>query len=185
MKTKALLIVFAAVAWIHTPVAGQKNPFKTGESFIPRELVTGRTADIRILSEGLEGELLSVSTDSLWVLSEGAVRGFSLQDVQFVDVHMHNWDSKRVWSWNLLAGLGSTIAMGAACSTVEDAECGSFLLSWSLSWLLFGGISAGALANSSRREVHPNPDALRPYVRFPQGMPAKARSGLGPRRSGG
>jgi hypothetical protein len=185
MKPFAWYFAAISLVLISAPLAGQENPFRVNNPIPPTELVLGRTAKIKSATGGLEGELLSVSGDSLWVLSKSGVFGMALGEVQGVDVRMHNWTRKRALTWNLVAGLGSAIAMTAACSSVDDMEggCGTVFLSWSLTWALVGGIAGAALAAGSNRRVLPSHDALRPYVRYPQGLPDGARprgGGAGP-----
>ncbi len=187
MKTLAPYLALFPLVFAPSPAVSQENPFRIGELPAPTELVFGRKAQIQLPTGKLEGELLSVSTDSLWILSRGTILGMPLGDVRGVDVQMHKWGKGRMLKWNLLAGLGSAVALTVACGSVDDVGggCGTFALSWVLSWGLVGGISGAALAASSHREVHPSRDALRPYVRFPQGLPNGGNPGLGPRIPGG
>jgi hypothetical protein len=146
----------------------------------------GREAKVKLTTGELEGELLSVSGDSLWILSSGTLHGHPLGEVRELKVRMHNWGSGRALKWTLLGGLGSAVALTAACNSVEGTSgCGGVLVSWSLVWGLIGGLAGTGLASSSQKKINPSFEALRPYVRYPQGLPEKARSGYGPRRNGG
>ena len=186
MKPLARYFTAISLLLISAPLAGQENPFRVKDPIPPTELVLGRTAKIKGVRGGLEGELLSVSGDSLWVLSERGVLGLSLGELQGVDVRMHNWTRKRALTWNLVAGLGSATALTLACSSVDETSgCGGVFLSWSLAWGLIGGIAGAALAGGSHRRVLPSRDALRPYVRYPQGLPNGARPTGGSTRPGG
>ncbi|MFH1765922.1 MAG: hypothetical protein ABIF09_17175 [Gemmatimonadota bacterium] len=193
MKPLPLLLAVFPLLLTSARGAGQENPFRMRGTPPPIELVMGREAKIDLASGKFEGELLSVSADSLWVLSNGTTRGLALGDVRGVDVGMHKWGVGRVLTWNLLAGVGSAVALSAACNSVEDwdpwgngpPECGEFVLCWSVVWGLVGGVSGYFLAKSSHREVTPSLPDLRPYVRYPQGLPDQAKSGVGPRRPGG
>ena len=193
MKPLPLLLAVFPVLLTSAPGAGQENPFRMRGTPPPTELVMGREAKIDLASGKFGGELLSVSADSLWVLSNGTARGLALGDVRGVDVRMHKWGAGRVLMWNLLAGVGSAVALSAACNSVgekeiweeETHECGGFVLGWSVLWGLVGGVSGYFLVKSSHRAVVPSLLDLRPYVRYPQGLPDTAKSGVGPRRPSG
>lgn len=141
---------------------------------IPPELVMGRTAKVQLGLEDLKGELMAVSPDSLWLSSQGRLRAFPLQGVERVDVEMHKWGGKRVFIWSLVAGLGSGLALTGACTSVSGASCGGVLPSVGLSWALIGGISGLFLQRSSTRTLPMTYEAIRPYVRYPQGLPPEA-----------
>ena len=158
-------------------------------AWIPAALAWGlrlrrRRYDLAI--DRLRGELLSVSRDSLWVLSSETVFAVPLADVQRLDIRVHNFNQGRMLKWNLVAGLGSAIALAAACNSVEGVDgCGGVFLAWSLTWGLVGGATGAFLAKSSHKEVHPSRDALRPFVRYPQGLPDAVGSVGGVRKPGG
>ena len=186
MKPLPLLLAVFPLLFTSATGAGQENPFRMRGTPPPIELVMGREAKIDLGSGKFGGELLSVSADSLWVLSNGTTRGLALGDVRGVDVRMHKWGVGRVLTWNLLAGVGSAVALSLACDSVEDTDgCGNVFLGWTVAWGLVGGVTGYFLAKSSHREVTPSLPDLRPYVRYPQGLPDQAESGVGPRRPGG
>ena len=187
MKTPTVIMAASCLLFTVFPVSGQENPFKVTGAYPPSDIVMGRQAKIDLVSGKLEGELLSVTGDSLWVFLDGSVSGVPLGDVRKVSVRMHKWGSNRMLAWNLIAGLGSAVAMTAACSTVEDVSggCGTVFASWSLGWALVGGLAGIALHSSSKRELPPYEGALQPYVRFPQGLPRAHSLGNGTGRSGG
>ena len=184
---KTILLLTGSLLVISTnPALGQRRTSRSVDPVPPQELVMGREAKLGLRQGGIEGELLSVSTDSLWVLSHGTLHGLLLGDVRRVDVRMHKFGTKRALAWNFIAGLGSAIALSAACSSVEGADmCGGVFVTWSLAWGVIGGIAGTVLAIGSRRQVSPSPDALRPYVRYPQGMPRGVEVRRGPVRPGG
>ena len=184
MKPMSLYLAGTFLILLAGPVFGQQHTQSRTSPFPPLELVMGRTAKLGIAQGGISGELLSVSMDSLWVLSEERVQGLALTDLRKVDVQMHRFGAGRVLAWNLVAGLGSAIALTAACTSVADS-CGGVFVGWSLTWALVGGISGAALASSSHRLVTPSPEALRPYVRYPQGFPKEIKPGGKPIWPGG
>lgn len=172
---------------VPTLASGQEYPFRREADFPPMELVMGREAWIELDSTTLEGELMAVSSDSLWVLSFTTLVGVPLNSILGVDVRMHNWDTGRMLTWNLLAGVGSAFALSAACNSVDDTSgCGGVILSWTAIWGVVGGLAGIFMVKTSRREVAPTPLTLQPYVRYPQGLPpGRANPGPGPRRPGG
>jgi hypothetical protein len=184
---KNLLSVLAILSLTMVPGsgAGQSNPFRTKGLPPPDELTRGRIATVDLMSGSVRGELLSVSVDSLWVLSDSRTVAFPLRDVRAVRVRMHKWGWGRMLAWNVLAGLGSAAALSAACRSVEGtANCRDVFLGWSLGWSLIGGITGAFIATSSHRTLEPAAGALRPFVRLPQRFLSNVDSLPGPRRTG-
>lgn len=187
MKFRPVLMAVFPLLLLANGGAGQENPFRMDWHLPPTELVMGRNAKIEVPSGTLKGELLGVSGDSLWLIAQGATLGVPLREVSQLDVQVNKWGRSRVLTWNLVAGLGSALALTAACSSVEDVSggCGSVFVGWTLTWGLIGGIAGAFLASKSHKEIYPSSDALRPFVRYPQGVPDAVKSGLRPGRPGG
>lgn len=179
------ILAFLTLAVAPGSAAGQSNPFRTKGLPPPDELTRGRAATVDLMSGSVKGELLSVSADSLWVLSDSRTVALPLRDVTAVKVRMHKWGWGRMLAWNLLAGVGSAAALSAACRSVEGtSSCSDVFLGWSLGWSLIGGITGAFIASSSQRQIEPAAKALRPFVRLPQGFRPSADSLPGPRRTG-
>ena len=121
----------------------------------------------------VKGELLAVGAEQLWVLEPTRVREVSLREVTQVRVSLHGLDGKKAWTWTVAGAVLSGAALAAACSQVEgDSNCGAAFGFTAVSWGLFGGLSAAGLEKSSRVMVRaPDFDGLRPYARYPQGLP--------------
>jgi hypothetical protein len=89
---------------------------------------------------------------------------------------MHEWGWRRVFTWSAIGAAASGVLLAAACSGVEDTSCWPVPLfavgTWGLAGLIFGG----TLASSSGRDVLPVAEEIRPYVRFPQGLPDMAET---------
>lgn len=187
MKFRSMLMAGCSLLLSANNGAAQEEPFRMDVRLPPTEFVMGRNAKIELPSGKLEGELLGVSEDSLWFMAEGAMLGVPLGEVSQLDIQMNKWGLNRVLTWNLVAGLGSAMALTAACSSVDDVDggCGSVFVGWTLSWALVGGIAGAFLASKSHKEVFPSSDALRPYVRYPQGVPDAVKSGFRPGKPGG
>jgi hypothetical protein len=121
----------------------------------------------------VQGELLVVDRDKLWLRASDGVREFALRDVSEVRVKRHGFGAKKTLAW---AGVGATLTGGglaAACGSVEGNDsCGRVALVVGGLWLLVAAVAAPSLESSSRT-VYPSPsaDTLRPFARLPQGLP--------------
>lgn len=187
MKRKNLIcLTTAPLLLLPSLLCGQNANSATGHRRLPSGLEMGRNARVDFSRGRIGGELLGVSPDTLWVLSEGTVKGLALQDVSRVGVEKHKWGWKRMLMWNLVGGLSSAIGMTVACNSVEGTSgCGGVFSGVTVSWALIGGITGGLLAASSHDSVRPVPGDLRPYVRYPQGIPPGIRLGNDLARPGG
>jgi hypothetical protein len=117
------------------------------------------------------GELIAVSPDSLWLLDDDALSAFPLARMRRVDVRESSFSAGTALLWSLAAGLISGAALTAACESVSG-DCGAVLPTVLLSWTFFGTIGGLAVQPSRYTELPaPAADQLRPYARFPQGMP--------------
>lgn len=136
--------------------------------------ITGHTVHVdRTGSRGLEGELLAVTADSLWLLADRQVTAVTLQEVRKSWVRRLGAPRSQT---ALMIGIGTGLVSGllltVACASVEDASCGAVLPVFALNGLLYGGLAARSIEGASRRQVDPTAGALAPYARFPQGPPA-------------
>jgi hypothetical protein len=162
LLSTALLSAGCASAPAKVPIVGRTVTVRTGEA-----------------DQALKGELLLVGKDSLWLRGEDGVREVSLAGVRTVRVQQHSLNGKKAWTW---AGIGAAVTGGglaASCGSVEGSgNCAAVGLVAGGLWLLVGALAAPSLERSSRIELKaPTVDALRPYARLPQGLPA----GLSPR----
>ncbi len=140
----------------------------------PAVSVLGRPVEIRPSNdrERAKGELLAVGPTQLWVMERSGVREVPLANVDQVRVKRHEWNGKRAMIWALIGALVTGAALTASCTSVEGASCGSVAPSVAGTWLVLGGLSAVSLDGSSALRVNgPRFEALRPYARFPQGLP--------------
>jgi hypothetical protein len=120
------------------------------------------------------GELLAVGQDSLWLLAPDRMLVLPMAQVRQVEVRRPGMNAGGVLIWTLVGGLLAGGALTAACSSVEDADCGAVLPAVLLSWGIVGGITAAATGSGTHR-VPARPVALAPYARFPQGLPPAFR----------
>ena len=132
------------------------------------------------------GELIAVSAESLWVLPEPGLAGLPWSHVRQVTVRRHSMGGGTALGWALGGAVVTGALLTAACSSVEDTECGGIFAGVALSWLIVGGLSAASLQSSSKITFKsPSWDSLRVYARFPQGLPDSLdRQALVPRSKG-
>jgi len=132
-------------------------------------------AEIRILTgqgSPLRGELLAVEENRLWYLDRNEqARSAGAAEIRRVEMDHHGFGSRRIVTWSTLAGGVTSVVMLAACTSVEDAGgCGGYALVWALAWAGVGGLSWAA-ARPTRRVGGHALEELRPWARFPQGLP--------------
>jgi hypothetical protein len=120
----------------------------------------------------VKGELLALGPEQLWVLEPSRAHEIPLSQIGQVRVRLHGLDGKRTLTWVTVGGVVAGVALTAACSSVEDTSCGGVFLASAIPWALVGGLSARSLEASSRVLIRaPDLSALRPYARYPQGLP--------------
>jgi hypothetical protein len=132
------------------------------------------------------GELLAVSTDSLWMLADLRLAAFPLRDVVQVRIDRGTPSTKLAWTWALIGGAVTGAALTAACSSVKGTSgCGSLFAASVVPFVLAGGIGAASLAHSRYEtfEFGRDPELLRAHARFPKGLPpGVSRDSLASRR---
>ncbi|MBI3983442.1 MAG: hypothetical protein HY337_11065 [Gemmatimonadetes bacterium] len=135
--------------------------------------VLGRKLDLGLRgSQSVSGELLAVERDSLWLLlPPDRVRVVPLGDVVSVQARHRGLTAGGVLGWTVVGGLISGALLTAACSSVDDADCGQVFPAVFLSWGLVGGLSAAVMSGGRPRSIHIAAGSLAPYARFPQGLP--------------
>lgn len=156
------------------PITGAMQSALPAQS--PEKRIEG--VAVRLLGPAgtLRGELVAATPDGIWIRDQS--REFvlvPLDQVQEARVRRHNWTSRRILTWTGIAGGLTSVGMLAACTAFEDPDsggCGGVLVGWALAWLAVGGVSA-ALVSPAWQPVSPrNSEGLRPWARFPQGLPA-------------
>jgi len=139
--------------------------------------VLGRPVKVALTDGGkdVKGELIAVGDDRIWIQDASGVLELPVSAVQSVHVQRHSFSGGQAFKWAAIGGLVSAGALTAACQSVEGNETGGC----AASGLVFGGLIVGASAlaipsiNASRWQsfYSAKPEALRPYARFPQGLP--------------
>lgn len=142
----------------------------------PHASALGRAVEVRPVegrgTEAAKGELLAVGPQQLWVMEREGPRQVDTASIEQVRVKRHNWDGRRAWTWTIVGALVTSAALTAACGSVEGSGCGRVPLAVGSTWLALGGLSAVQLERSSTIRMNgPGFESLRPYARFPQGLP--------------
>ncbi|MBI1966673.1 MAG: hypothetical protein HYS40_01670 [Gemmatimonadetes bacterium] len=130
----------------------------------------------------MTGELIAASSDSLWVLADSGLASLPLAAADHVRVQRHNFGGGKGLVWTLIGGVVTGGALTSACSSVQG-DCGGVFVAVAVMWGLVGGVSSLSLEASSKTTIAGPPwEGLRPYARYPQGLPDSLdRAALRPR----
>jgi hypothetical protein len=145
----------------------------------------GRQAEVRATSGSSQrGELIAASADTVWLMSNAGLTPFTTAELRRVEVERHGFGMRRTMKWMGWLGVGTGIALMISCNSYESSSEGSGdggscvgVLPGSV---IFFGLTGALLGmfNESSRHHHFKPaetDRIRPYARFPQGMPDSLR----------
>ena len=124
-------------------------------------------------TEPWRGELIALSSDSLWLLGRSVLFSAPLRDVQRVRVVRHKAGSALAFRWGLVGGLVTGLALTGACSSVDASGCPLVLPLTVLMWTAVSGLSALTMGPSSHKDFRrPRFGGLNAFARFPQGLPS-------------
>lgn len=177
MKTR---IVGAVLAALSAPATAQPTPpvphHARGAPIQVSLLRTPSAVAARAAAERPSGELVAVSADSLWLLSESGLLSLPRDHVSGVRIDRGGkygvgYAVRRAAGFGLITGVVLTVA----CASVDDAGGQCILVApFSVGASALAGLIAGAFFNSERQLTisQPSVEALRPWSRFPQGLPA-------------
>jgi hypothetical protein len=147
----------------------------------------GRQATTRFAGGGevIRGELLAATSDTVWFLENGVISRYPTRDLSDIAVRRHPFTAQRAFTAMMIGGGVTAVAMMVACGRYNampnegNTECGPVLpvtlLLYALPGLLF---ATGQHYNSQIRMAPSEVDRLRPYARFPQGIPDSVRARL-------
>lgn len=137
--------------------------------------VLGRDVKVVPRADGprVHGELLAVDTDRIVVLAKDGIHDVAIPQIREVRVRRHGFDGKKAWTWTIVGAVVSGLGLAVACSSVEDTDgCGGAAVAGAVPWLLLGGVSALSTERTAFRAFDPGQkDLLRPFARYPQGVP--------------
>jgi len=118
------------------------------------------------------GELIAVSPDSLWVQQHAEITSMPLERVRKVEMRRSRIGGGQVVAYSAILGGVTGIALTLACGSVEDTNCGAVLPGVFLASVALGGLLALTVESNVKLSVSAADwRALRPYARFPQGLP--------------
>jgi hypothetical protein len=122
-----------------------------------------------------KGELLAVDAQKVWVRTSEGVREVDNGSIREIRVKRHGYTGGWARRWGLIGGLVSGVALSVACSSVEgngSSGCATIGLVSAGIWVSVGFLAAPGLEASSKVGLRPDErDRLRPYARFPAGLP--------------
>lgn len=138
--------------------------------------VLGRDVKVVPRADGprVHGELLVVDADRIVVLAKDGIHDVAIPQIREIRVRRHGFSGRKAWTWTIVGAVVSSVGLAAACSSVEDREggCGGAAVAGAVPWLLFGGLSALSAERTAFRAFDAGQrDLLRPFARYPQGLP--------------
>jgi hypothetical protein len=150
----------------------------------------GRQAQVRPQGTlAMRGELIAATQDTIWIFNNHGLLPYTTAELRRVDVQRHRFGMGRTMRWMGWTGLATGAALMVACNSYEASSDGSgdsgacfgvisgTVLFFGLAGVLFGSINE----YTSKFYIHPSEtERLRPFTRFPQGLPDSARTILGP-----
>ena len=142
----------------------------------------GSQASFTLTGErNLKGELLAVDQDSIWLFQGQRVLSVPRSEIAHVQVDRGGMGAKDAMLWSAIGGLVTGFALKAACESVDHSDdaisggatnCGAVFAGTLSLWLLVGAVSSVSLNGTRHPSIATEPDTLRAYARFPQGLPA-------------
>ncbi len=162
MRLRNFTVTSAAALSLASPAAAQLD-----------KSVLGANVQVAVANAPkIKGELIAVSTDSVWVLRGLELLTAPVARVSLVRLRRHKLDGAAGLIWTVVGGVVTAGLLTAACNSVDGAECGGLFAGVMVPWAVIGGLSALSLEASSRQDFRPGEYAgLRAYARFPQGLP--------------
>jgi hypothetical protein len=179
MLIRALLLCVMAAATLSPGAPAGAQEVSPPPVFVPLvknsepSLVFGRQVRA-VTNSGLQlrGELLAVSGDSIWVLQTAGLSATAMSETRRVVLNRHAHTGGRTMRVGLIVGALSGLGLTVACMSAEAGGCGAILPGAIVTSTLVSGAMALLLQPSNSINVRPiTEERLRPYARFPQGIP--------------
>ena len=87
------------------------------------QVVRGYRVTVDVIQDRpLQGELLTVNGDSIWVLADGTPAAVALADIEGVRIKKHGLGPTEAMLWSVVGGAVTGGALAAACTAVYDTE---------------------------------------------------------------
>ena len=152
------------VAVVCTACAGNSAP----KGWLPkpteaRETAYGGWVELTYLDQAnehqLDGELIAVTAESVWVLNESGGLGISTSAVKKGKLTAYTARKGGLTGWTVAGALST-------------ASNGAFLIFTAPMWIIGGSLATGAESRAPERKSPPLPwVGLASFARFPQGLP--------------
>lgn len=122
-------------------------------------------------SHSVRGELLAVSDDSLWILVE-APRDFTAVPLRGTEVRPFDGSVLRPHLWATAGGLLTGLGLFMACQSYDEGSgCAATIPVMLGAYHGIGLLARLAMATDRGKLLDADPDRLRPFARFPAGLP--------------
>lgn len=140
----------------------------------------GTEVRLMINEQESRGELLAVSTDSLWIETKSRTVALPRLGLAKVEYRRHKFGARRVLATGLIISGVSTLGIVAACNSPEvsmsASECGSVTAGWLAATSVLSLLSSGIGQGNDWKTLLPEQfDQLVAHARFPQGLPTPAQ----------
>lgn len=144
----------------------------------------GRDVSLVGPHEPIQGELIAVGSDTIWVLQQSLLRAKPLSSERRIDVRRHTFGFRRTMKWMAIAGVSTGVALMVSCMSYESSGDGGgnsggclgvvpvTTLFFAAAGLLFGSINDYTTVH---RFAPADSNLFRPYARYPQGLPDSIR----------
>jgi len=122
----------------------------------------------------VRGELLAVDDRHVYVRTRDGVSEVELASVKEALVQRHSMTPRKAFLWGTIGASLSGIGLTAACASVEGNDVGGCARVGGIAagiWLGMSAIAAASFSSSANLPVAPWDKALRPFARFPAGLP--------------
>ena len=117
-----------------------------------------------------DGEMIAVSSDSVWVKVANTVLGVPMSSV--TKIYVERQPNARSTKKLMIFGLVTGVVMTASCLSLEDTtSCPMALIGSLAASGLVALISNVGMDHIRFTSIPLDPDQLRPWARFPQGLP--------------
>lgn len=159
---RRLIVILAGLAGSGCAVSTAPHGYLPAPAQAAREVRGGWVEVDRYGSDGttrLEGELIAVTADSLWILDASGLSSVPTDVVGGGQLTWYDSEAGRVAGLSLLG-------------TVSTASNGVFLVFTAPMWIIGGSIASGVQSQLPRERIPAGSWAeLAAYARFPAGMP--------------
>lgn len=142
----------------------------------------GTEVRVRINAEETRGELLAVSTDSLWIQTKSRMVALPRLGLAKVEYRKHMFGARRTLGIGLAISGVTTLGIVAACNSPEaesGSGCGNVGAGWFAVTSALSLLSSAIAHGVDWKTLPPEQwDQLMAHARFPQGLPPQLQPSL-------